>query len=281
LYLNLFLTMQAGSVYDIPHHVYPKGGLMALDFTLKDIIHKITVKFTPAFLPDAKKPYNLKAVHQPELDIHGVASKAEVYNIETSPKVIEEGLTAGLELMYYLAADGYKIKTPLFNLRIRVPGEYDGGETRLPEGVFPEARLQVSAAFRSYLRDKVSLEFDGIEVSEGFIAQALDNATGLIDESVTIGNLLVIHGSGLKLESDDLHKNETGLFFVDEQGGKVKADIIAVNEPRMLKAIAPAGLAAGTSYGLLIVTQSSTRGSSALLKNLRDIRSDFKLTAQA
>jgi hypothetical protein len=254
---------------------------MALDFNLKDIIHKITVKFTPAFLPDAKKPYNLKAVHQPDLDVHGVASKAEVYNIATSPKMIEEGLTAGLELMYYLAADGYKIKTPLFNLRIRIPGEYDGGETRLPDGVFPEARLQVSAAFRAYLRDKVRLEFDGVETSDGFIAQAVDNATGLIDESATIGKLLTIHGSGLKLESDELHKNETGLFFVDEQGGKVKADIIAVNEPRTLKAVVPAGLTAGTDYHLFIVTQSSTRGSSSLLKNVRDIRSEFKLTAQA
>jgi hypothetical protein len=27
-------------------------------------------------LPDAKKPYNLKAEFQPELDVHGVASKA-------------------------------------------------------------------------------------------------------------------------------------------------------------------------------------------------------------
>jgi hypothetical protein len=86
-------------------------------------MHKIAVKFTHAFLPEAKKPYYLKAVHQPELDVHGIASKAGVYNIETSPKVIEEGLNAGMELIYYLAADGYKIKTPLFNLKIRVPGE--------------------------------------------------------------------------------------------------------------------------------------------------------------
>lgn len=253
---------------------------MALDFNLKDIIHKITVKFTPAFLPDAKKPYNLKAVHQPELDIHGVASKAEVYNIATSPKVIEEGLNAGLELMYYLAADGYKIKTPLFKLRIRVPGEYDGSETRLPEGVFPEARLQVSMDFRSYLRDKVGLEFDGIEASEGFIAQVLDNATGLIDESLTIGNLLTIRGFGLKLENDAAHQDEVGLFFVDASGGKVKAAIVAVNEPRMLKVIVPAGLSAGTDYHLLIVTQSSAKNGSTLLKSPREVRSEFKLTAQ-
>jgi hypothetical protein len=253
---------------------------MALDFTLKDIIHKITVKFSPAFLPDAKKPYNLKAVHQPDLDIHGVASKAEVYNIETSPKVIEEGLTAGLELMYYLAADGYKIKTPLFNLRIRVPGEYDGAETHLPEGVFPEARLQVSAAFRSYIRDKVKLEFDGIDVREGIIAEALDETTGLLDESVTIGGLLTIHGSGLKVESDADHKAEAGLYFEDGAGARIKAAILAVNEPRTLKAIAPASLVVGTAYRLVVVTQSSVKHGSTLLKNLREVRAEFTLTAQ-
>jgi hypothetical protein len=136
---------------------------MALDFTVKDIIHKIMAKFTPAYLPEAKKPYNLRAVFQPDLDIHGIASKAEVYNIETDPKVIEEGFTAGCELIYYLAADGYKIKTPLFNLRIRLPGEYEGAETGLNEGVHPEVRMQSAAPFRQYIRDRVGVQFDGID----------------------------------------------------------------------------------------------------------------------
>jgi hypothetical protein len=43
---------------------------MALDFQVKDVIHNIMAKFVHAFLPEAKKPYNLRAVHQPELDIH-------------------------------------------------------------------------------------------------------------------------------------------------------------------------------------------------------------------
>jgi hypothetical protein len=253
---------------------------MALDFNLKDIIHNIIVKYRQAFLPGAKKPYNLKAVNQIDLDIHGIASKAEVYNITTSPKVIEEGFNAAAELIYYLAADGYRIKTPLFNLRIRIPGEYDGGETHLPDGVYPEARLQVSAGLRTYLRDKVKLTFDGIDTSEGFIAQAIDDATGLIDETVTIGNLLTIHGAGIKLESDDKHQDEVGLFFEDASGTKVKAEIVAVNEPRTLKVIAPAGLIVGTEYQLLVITQSSVKHTNKPLKAVRETRSEFKLTAQ-
>jgi hypothetical protein len=183
--------------------------------------------------------------------------------------------------MYYLAADGYKIKTPLFNLRIRAPGEYDGTETHLPEGVFPEARLQVSAAFRSYIRDKVKFEFDGIDQREGFIGEAFDESTGLVDESITIGNLLSIHGYGLKVEGDADHQGEVGLFFEDGSGARIKAAILAVNEPRTLKAIAPASLAAGTAYRLVVITQSSAKHGSKVLKNPREVRSEFTLTAQA
>ena len=57
-------------------------------------MHRIAAKFVHAYLPDAKKPYNLRAVHQIDLDVHGIAGKAEVYNITTPPKVIEEELTA-------------------------------------------------------------------------------------------------------------------------------------------------------------------------------------------
>jgi hypothetical protein len=254
---------------------------MALDFMVKDVIHKVTAKFAPAFLPDAKKPYNLRAVHQPELDIHGIAGKAEVYNLETDSKVIEEGLTAACELIYYLAADGYKIKTPLFNLRIRLPGEYEGAETRLAEGLYPEVRMQSAAPFRQYIRDRVQVQFDGIDQADGLIAEALDERTGQTDEVMTLGNLLTIRGYGLKIEGDDKHKDAVGLFFDDGTGSLVKAEIVAVNEPRTLKAIVPASLTAGGEYSLKVVTQGSARHSATLLKALREVRSDFTLTVQA
>jgi hypothetical protein len=253
---------------------------MALDFIPKDVIHRIAAKFVHAYLPDSKKPYNLRAAHQPDLDIHGIASKAEVYNITTPPKVIEEGLTAGLELIYYLAADGYKIKTPVFNLSIKLPGEYDGTETHLAEGRHPEARLQPSAGFRAYLTEKVRVEFDGIEQTDGHIGEARDEATGLIDDVMTIGNILTVHGAGLKIEADEAHRNDAGLFFEDGQGVSIKAEAVAVNEPRTLKVAVPAALAAGTAYRLKIVTQSSARNGAALLKNLREVHSDFTLTAR-
>jgi hypothetical protein len=254
---------------------------MALDFKVKDIIHKITAKFVHAFLPNAKKPYNLRAVFQPELDIHDIASKAEVYNIETDPKVIEDGFNAACELIYYLAADGYKLKTPLFNMGIRLPGEYEGAETSLAEGLYPEIRMQVAAAFRQYIRDRVKVQFDGIDQSDGLIAEAVDEKTGLMDEVMTLGNLLTVRGYGLKIEWEGIYKDSVGFWFDDGQTPRKKAKIIAVNEPRTLKVIVPADLTPGRAYTLQIVTQTSAKHSGTLLKGIREVRSDFKLTAQS
>jgi hypothetical protein len=252
---------------------------MLINFKVNDVIHKITVKYIKAFLPNAKKTYYLRAVHQPELDIHGIASKAAIYNINTSPKVIEEGLNAGIELMYYLAADGYKIKTPLFNLRIRIPGEYNGSETYLPEGVFPVARLQTSPGFRKYLMEKVKVNFDGIDASDSIIAEVLDEATGLVDEVITRGNILTIRGMGIKLEGDEAHKEKIGVFFLPKLGVPVKASVIAVNEPRTLKVLVPTELKKGTEYRIAVGTQSSGKCNGVLLKKVQDIRTEFQVIA--
>ena len=42
-----------------------------------------------------------------------------------------------MALDFKLAADGYKVNTPVFRLHVGIPGEYDGHETHLPEGTTP------------------------------------------------------------------------------------------------------------------------------------------------
>lgn len=249
-------------------------------FKINDVMHHIWAKFHAAYLPAAKKPFYLKAVRQPELDIHDVASKAEVYNMTTSPQVIEEGLNAGIELMYYLAADGFNIKTPLFRLRVRIPGEYDGIETCLPPGVCAAPKLQVSPAFRKYLKEKVTIGIDGIYGKEGRIAIVKDEATGTENEVMTIGSILTIHGSGLKIDGDAEQRDQVGLFFTPEDGEPIKAKIVSLNNARTLMALVPSELKAGTAYSLTVETRSSAKGYGFMLKNIRTVNSDFTLTAQ-
>jgi hypothetical protein len=82
---------------------------------------------------------------------------------------------------------------------------------------------------------------------------------------MTIGNLPAIHGCGIKIDADAAREDEAGLFFDDGENPPVKAEILAVNELLALKAVA----------------QSSAKGSSGLLKGLREIRCEFKLTAHS
>jgi hypothetical protein len=252
---------------------------MALDFKVKDILHNIVAKFFPAYLPNAKKKYTARAVMQQHLDIHGIASKASIYNITTSPKVIEEGLTAGCELIYYLVGDGYKIDTPIVHLGASVPGEYDGYETHLPQGIYPAVLARVNNNLREYVKNNVKIIFDGVEENNGLIAVVIDKATGEEDATVTINNLITIYGIGLKIESDTEHANQVGLFFVDNGGIETKADIIAVNEPKTLKTIVPSTLTASWSYSIRVRTQSGVKGN-AILKTVREITSDFNVIAQ-
>ena len=257
---------------------------MPIEFIVKDVIHSITAKFVHAFLPEAKKPYNLRAVHQPVLDIHGIASKADVYNLQVSPKVIEEGMNAGMELMYYLVADGYRIKTPLFNLRMKIPGEYLGSETHLPPDVFPVARLQASGRFRSYLKDKVKILIGGMDSHDGYIAEIIDETTDSSDDTIAPGHLLTIRGWGLKIagSEENIHKHILGVSFVPAEGSsglaEEKAGTIVVNEPRTIKLIVPESLKSGGKYTLKIVTQASARNPAHILKDLREIHCDTVLS---
>jgi hypothetical protein len=252
---------------------------MNLGFTLNDALHTIAVKFVPAYLPTAEKAFNLRARFQQELDIHELALKAAVYNINTSPAVIEEGLKKGIELMYYLTADGYRIKTDLFTLSLRLPGQYKGQEERLAEGVHAVPKLRASASFRKYLRDKVKLEFMGVDAQEGIIAEAKDEATGRVDEIMTRGNVLTISGKGLKIVGEAERMDQMGVFFLPDTGAPIKASVIVVNTQKTLKVLIPTELMVGKSYKLAVETQGSSRGAGVLVKKERDLRSAFKLVA--
>ena len=252
---------------------------MSLFFFLKDIKHKVLVKLVPSWLPTAKKKYHAKAALQTELDIKAVAAKADLYNIGVSAKVIEDGFTAASKMILYLIADNYKFKSPLFSASIRIPGEYDGSETHLPQGVHPEIRLTVGSEARKYVADNVQVIFDGVEEAHGFIGEVCDEATGAIDSGITPDNIVAVHGYGLKVESDEAHADAVGVFLVNEAHEEIPVKAIALNEPRLLKILTPANLTSGERYVLLIRTQSPVKGGGTPLKDIREVLSQFTLEA--
>ena len=254
---------------------------MRLNFQVKDVIHSVVVKFIRAFLPGAKKKYYAKAVLQPELDVHAIASKAVLYNIHVPPEVIETGFNAAAKLIYYLVADGYKINTPLFKSRIRVPGEFDATETHLPEGVFPEVKMSVAIEFLRYVQKYAKVIFDGIEDNDGLIGQTVDESTGEVDQIITRENIITLNGYGLKVKSKVGNENEVGIFFRSSDGTEIRAKAIAVNEPCTLRVVVPSNLIEGESYSLIVRTQSSAKSSTSLLKYIREVVSEVELAVIA
>jgi hypothetical protein len=256
---------------------------MASVFKFKDLKHCITAKFFPACLPTAKKAYNLRAVYQPELDIHGIASKAEIYNISTPSKVIEEGMIAGMELIYYLAADGYKINTPVFYLQIGTPGEYDGHETQMPEGLYPYGQISITAKLRKYLKENIKIQFDGVALNEGYIETVIDRISGKTDTVVTAGGLFVMQGIGLKIVFDERHASDAGLFYeCVTDGSRIREEMvnIAQNDPTLITALCRGDLETNKEYRIVVCTQSPIRGGNRLLKNVREVKSDFSITVE-
>jgi hypothetical protein len=251
-----------------------------------DVLQKVDAKFVHNTLPDTaegpRKPYILRPANQAVLDVHQVASKAEVLNITTSPQIIEEGANAYFRLHRYLSGAGFKIKNPICTTHIKFPGEYDGHETHLHKGLYPQVRMQIAPGFRKYIAEKTETNFDGFFETDGYFAEVLDEATGLIDVTVTLGGVIVITGYGLKIDGEGPLKDHVGLFFVPRSSGQtLKAQFLPVNEPRLLKAVVPASLIVGKEYRLQVVTMTSARGNGRLLKETRQIRSDFYLEAAA
>jgi hypothetical protein len=246
---------------------------------MKDVIHHVNVWYVPNTLPEAKKQYVARPEPLPYLNVGEVAAKASLYGENVDPEEMVRYVGRYLDTCAYLAADGYGIENELFRTRIRVPGEYDGYETSLPEDEHPELRINTSPAFRTYIRDHVKFDFRGIDETRGHMFKFLDEATGQ-DSVMTAGNLLHIHGTGLKITHDDKpeHVAETGLWFVNASNpeSRTRATAVAVNEPRTVVGLVPINMSDGTYY-VEIVTQSSAKNSGALLKKPRTVRSEHPL----
>jgi len=251
--------------------VFQKESTMLVVNDYNEKMQKTIAKFVHNNLPEAKKPYSLITMHQEALDLHGVASKADAYGIGTDPKVIEQGLEEGMKLIAYLVMDGWRVRAPLFNLRIRVPGEYDGTETELPEGVHPVVRLRASSEFRKYVKEHVRIEIDGVAVKNGLISAFLD-----IDENVT--NSIFVPGDQFKLTGTDIMAvggdPSVGVYFtpVDSPAHAVRVTRIARNSRSEIIGICPQ---TGYQRNKIVVKTQYYGSTVKFLKTVKTIESSF------
>jgi hypothetical protein len=242
----------------------------------KDVTHHIDAYFVPNTLPEAKKPFIVRAGRLPYLNVEEVATKAEIYGQIVDMEAMTRNVNVYLNICAYLLADGYGIENLLLRSRIRVPGEYDGTESVIPKGDFPEVRMNAALGFRDYIREHVKLDFKGVDETSGHMYKFLDEATGL-DDKITRGNLFHVSGVGLKIAHDDeqAHVDACGLWLIrNNTTSRLRVPSVAVNEPRTIVFLVPANLTIGHEYYIEIVTQSSIRSSGGIIKNPRTVRSE-------
>jgi hypothetical protein len=252
---------------------------MEIIHKLKDVVHHVAVWFVTNTLPEAKKQYAARPGILQHLDVGAVAAKAALYGESVDAEEMVRYVNRYINLCAYLVADGYSIENALFRTQIRVPGEYDGTETALPDGLYAEPRINISPAFRNYAREHVKVDFMGVDETNGHMFTFLDEVTGS-DSVMTPGNLLHIHGTGMKIAHDDKpeHVREAGLWFVaaTDPTSRTRAMAVAINEPRRMVGLTPSTLPTGEYY-IEIITQVSVKGGGKLLKDPRAVRSEQTL----
>jgi hypothetical protein len=247
---------------------------------LKDKVHSIIAKFVPACLPGAKKKYNAKVVHKTVLDIEDVAGKAKAYNIDVPPSKIIEGFNTAVNLIFYLISDGYSFECELFSIGLGIPGEYSGTEEHLPAGVHPHVRIRASKPLNEYITKNVTVVLDGIDEEDGAIDTIKDEESATDDPTITRGYVVTLTGKGLKIAHDDEHLTQTGAFFANAGGEETPAKAIAYNTARKVKLIVPDTLTPETLYAIILRTQSSVKSSGAIVKAVREVRTDCSLKAK-
>jgi hypothetical protein len=118
------------------------------------------------------------------------------------------------------------------------------------------------------------MEILDVKDSGAYIGLVTDAATKAIDGHITPNGILVITGDKLRITPAD--DPETGIFFVDESGGKTPVTQISQNDPKRLTVFVPP-LPTGT-YTLQVVTKCSN--GSTLLKVARTIVYDTPLVVE-
>jgi hypothetical protein len=238
------------------------------------ILHKIKVRLFPNTLPTVKEPYIARTSGEKLLTVEEICASlknrggftGDYGQVVTNAKQFFDEAA-------YLLCDGYGLNMGYFSIHTRVGGGWktvDEANDRIKHPVGFSFRVRRPLA---ELADRIELDAQGITSNEGFIGEALDEATGSLDETATIGNILTITGSGLKVAGD----GDCGVYFQSEDDQSLTRLVLAVNEPKTLKVVVPA-LPAGNEYRIVVKTCTPTGKHGGQLKTMRTIISDFTLS---
>lgn len=160
-----------------------------------------------------------------------------------------------------LAEGGGSIKTPLFNITVRIVGVFNGDDD-----IFDPARHQVKIRLTpgTRLREmekKIKVRKVVVDKPRPILQHVYDNNSESQDEVITSGGGMRIAGSLLKFDEGDPNQ---GIFFIHSTGTETKVtNQLLRNKPGELIFIVPSGLEAG-NYTLEV--RSTLKGNKEIRK---------------
>jgi hypothetical protein len=158
------------------------------------------------------------------------------------------------EVIVDIVEEGDGVHTPLFIITPGISGKFNGAADSYDDGRHSiRANMNPGTAVRE-ASAKVKTRKVQVADPVPYIVEVKDAVSGSVNDRLTPGGVVEIHGSRLKfIESKDTN----GIFLLNPAIGEFKLSVIVENKPSRLIAMLPAGLPAGT-YTLEVRTNYSS-----------------------
>ena len=201
-------------------------------------------------------------------DFDRVISEIMAVNPGLERETVEAVIKLEHRIIQRLTLSGMRVSNGLFSAVASPKGR--AGASWDPEVNQLNITIAQGVDWREAIRN-TTVNVLGEKAEVMYISGTTDIATRATDRTATPGYPFTVEGNYLKLVGDD---PAVGITIVSEEGTETRVDsgMVAVNEPKKLVFVLPAGLAEGT-YTLRIATQYNGSNTGTLRKTPRVVES--------
>ena len=201
-------------------------------------------------------------------DFDRVISEIMAVNPGLERETVEAVIKLEHRIIQRLTLSGMRVSNGLFSAVASPKGR--AGASWDPEVNQLNITIAQGVDWREAIRN-TTVNVLGEKAEVMYISGTTDIATRATDRTATPGYPFTAEGNYLKLVGDD---PAVGITIISEEGTETRVDsgMVAVNEPKKLVFVLPAGLAEGT-YTLRIATQYNGSNTGTLRKTPRVVES--------
>ena len=187
-------------------------------------------------LTDRSDDYSAQAHSMASLDKEAIITRMLSRGTTLTRTDIIAVLNGLEETVVAVLLEGNNITLPLFNTSFSISGVFDS-----PLDSFDGNRhkLNINLTKGLLLREaekKVKFEKTNVSSPQPQIQEVKDSVSQTVNEKLTPKGVVELRGYNLKIEGDD---PTCGLWFINEGGAEVRAEVIIENKPSRIIAMIP------------------------------------------